>query len=148
MIKKAIQPVLPDLPDEPNKLNQPNNGEPPAKSDDWFAFFVVMLALLSLPAMLLVIDWVEHWGDAEVVSSQPIGALQRLTVQRGFGAGLVIETELGFYPLRGSASIAKGTPLVLELRGSGKRYVCDTSRSLCLETTARHFGSAIQGVQP
>jgi hypothetical protein len=139
VIKKAIQPVLPD---------EPKDEKPPAKSDDWFAFLVVMLALLSLPAMLLVINWVEHWGDSEDVSSQPIGALQRLTVQRGFGASLVIETELGFYPLSGSASITKGTPLVLELRGSGKRYVCDTSRSLCLETTARHFGSASQGAQP
>ena len=63
-------------------------------------------------------------------------------------AQVVIETEQEFYPLLSAASIAKGTPLMLEVRGSGRRYICDTPRSLCLETSSDHFAAAPQGTKP
>ena len=125
----------------------PKKDDASPKSRDWTGFIIVMLVLLGLPLSLLGVQSLEYWGNSKVVATQPIGTLLRMSAPGGFGAHVVIETEQGFYPLIGSASIAKGTPLVLELRGSGKRYVCDTGRSLCLETTAEHFGSE-QGAKP
>jgi hypothetical protein len=49
---------------------------------------------------------------------------------------LVIETQLGFFPLRKAVSIPRGTPLMVEERASGKRFVCNLGRTLCVQTSA------------
>ena len=87
-------------------------------------------------------------GDADVVTRQSIGSVLRMSAPGGFSEHVVIETTEGFYPLRGQASISKGTALTLESRGSGRRYVCDIPRRLCLEITRDYFAAGSPGAKP
>ena len=108
-----------------------------------------VLALLLLPLLILYgDDWFDFQGNADIVSRQPIGSVLRMSAASGLSEHVVIETQEGFHPLLGTAGIAKGTPLFLEIRGSGRRYVCDAPRRLCLETTREQFSAAPQGSKP
>ena len=73
------------------------------------------------------------------MARQPVGSVLRMSAAGGFSERVVIETTHGFYPLIGAASISKDELLTLELRRSGRRYICNTARTLCLETTRDHF---------
>ena len=66
----------------------------------------------------------------------------------GLQGRVVIETDTGSYPLLQAPVIHKGTPLVLELRGNGQRFVCDLPRTLCIKTTPDEFTWAGLPVNP
>ena len=109
------------------------------------AFMFLMLIPL---VVLFVADLLDGLGDADVVARQPLGSVLRMSAAGGFSERLVIETTQGFYLLHGVASVDRGELLTLELRRSGRRYVCNTARSLCLETTREHFSVNPKSSQP
>ncbi len=53
--------------------------------------------------------------------------------------------EQGFLPLHKVVAIRAGTPLVLEVRATGRRYVCDGTRTLCVETSKEGFAEEAAG---
>lgn len=108
-----------------------------------FLFLFVGLPLLWCLGTL----W-ENWRDAEVVSSQPIGSLSRMSGATGWAGKVVIETGEGYFPLQEAVVLSKGTPLVLEERGSGRRYICDLPRSLCVRTSRESFAAGKEGGRP
>lgn len=121
----------------------PKNDPPKQPSDlhtSWLERFLHGLFLLMVALVVLIIlVWLGLDMYSEVVSRRPIGHFQRMSGSGGLLNHVVIETETGSYPLWGTPVIAKGTPLVLEVRASGYRYICDESRDLCVQTTAKEF---------
>ena len=130
----------------------PSKAIPPPNADGashGAGMVLIFLALLLVPLLVLVaIKWFSLVGDADVLARQPIGSVLRMSGTGGFSERMVIETQEGFYPVLGLASISRGTPLTLEVRRSARRYVCGPSRALCLGTTRDHFSAASQGAQP
>lgn len=136
----------------------PPHGDPPDESStpvvhytSWterflHALFVLLVAL----AVLGFLVWLDLDTHSKVVSRKPIGHFQRMSGPGGLPNRVVIETETGSYPLFGSPVITKGTRLVLEVRASGYHYVCDETRSLCVQTSAEEFKSSnsSKGVTP
>jgi hypothetical protein len=84
----------------------------------------------------------------EVVSSRSIGHFLSMSGPGGLRDRVVIETEVGAYPLRSAAAIAKGTLLIMEWRSSGQRYICDVRKTLCLKTDGPDFGPLVEGTKP
>ena len=98
----------------------------------------LFLSLLGL-AVLVILVWFDIRFISEVVSRQPIGGFKRMSGPGGLLGRVVIETDKGSYPLQGMPSIPKGTPLVLEVRATGAQFICDESRSLCIQTVRDQF---------
>ena len=110
---------------------------------------IAFMFLMLMPLVVLfAVDSLGGLRNADVVARQPLGSVLRMSAAGGFSERLVVETAQGFYPLRGVASIAKGEVLTLELRRSGRRYVCNVTRSLCLETTRDHFSVDPKNLKP
>ena len=129
-------------------------------------FFILCFAMpLYWGAQLLYMAWTND----EVISTRPIGNFVRMSGPGGFQGRVVIETDRGSYPMRFAAAAAKGTPLVVELRASGKRYICSAANkqtahrkasipttptstptlpTLCVETDGLDFGGSAQGANP
>ena len=101
------------------------------KASYWFV--KVMLGLTGLTITYLIYD---DWKGSQVLSRKPIGTVVGMT---GEGRKTVIETETGYYPLIKSLVVEKGTPLVLEIRGNGDRYVCNASGTVCGRTAKQGF---------
>ena len=121
-----------DPPEEPSR--------PAEQHTSWLERFLHGLFLLFVAlAVLCILVWLDLNMYSEVVSRRPIGHFQRMSAPGGLMGHVVIETDTGSYPLRGTPVIARGTLLVLELRASGYRYICDEPRSLCMRTTAKEF---------
>lgn len=101
-------------------------------------------ALLGLFLLYFPIDmWLGTISETEV----PIGAVKSVSAASGSLLGLtVLETETGFYVLRGYANIRKGTPLILDIRLNGNQYVCDVGKSVCVRSSSRQLSAA--GGQP
>jgi hypothetical protein len=114
-----------------------------SKSDPLDRFLIPSFALLMGLPLILFLFWVGgSWWQSEVVSSRPIGHFIRMSGPGGLQGRVVIETDTGSYPLQQAPVIGKGTPLVLELRGNGQRFVCDLPRALCIKTTPDEFTRA------
>ena len=127
-----IQPCHPDPLEE--------SSTPVEQYTSWTERFLHGLFLLMVAlAVLGILVWLDIDMHTQVVSRQPIGHFQRMSGPGGLLGSVVIETETGSYPLWGTPVIAKGTPLVLEVRASGYHYICDESRGLCVQTTAKEF---------
>lgn len=108
----------------------------------------LLLLFVGLPLLWCLGTLWETWRDAEVVSSQPIGSLSRMSGATGWAGKVVIETEEGYFPLQEAVVLPKGTPLVLEERGSGRRYICDLPRRLCVRTSRESFVVGKEGGRP
>ena len=123
------------------------HGDPPDESStpvvhytSWTERFLHGLFLLLVALALLgFLVWLDLDTHSKVISRQPIGHFQRMSGTGGLPNRVVIETEKGSYPLFGSPVITKGTPLVLEVRASGYHYICDESRSLCVQSSSDEF---------
>ena len=111
------------------------------------ALIVFFVLLLVLPALWSSRFLYRVWTTDEVVSTRSIGNFISMSGPGGLRGAVVIETDLGSFPLHSAAAIAKGTPLMLELRDSGRRYICDTRKTLCLKTDGPDFSLA-QGAKP
>ncbi|MEO8388005.1 hypothetical protein [Polaromonas sp.] len=108
----------------------------------FFALLLVMPALWSSGYLYV------FWTTDEVVSTRAIGNFVSMSGPGGWGGAVVLETDLGSFPLHSAASITKGTPLMLELRASGQRFICDARHTHCLKTHGPDFGPAWEGVKP
>lgn len=98
-----------------------------------------LFLLLVLLAVFGFVVWIGGRFSSEVVSSQSIGKFLRMSGPGGLSGDVVIETEQGSYVLRGTPAVAKGTRLIMEVRASGAHYICDESRSLCIQTSSKKF---------
>ncbi len=132
---KVPSSIDPPQVDPPEESSTPINRHTSRPERFLHRLFLLLIAL----AVLCVLVLLGFQPYSEVVSRQPIGHFQRMSGPGGWPGRVVIETESGSYPLWGTPVIAKGTPLVLETRASGNRYICDESGSLCLETTTQEF---------
>ena len=114
------------------------------------ALMVFFALLLVLPALWSSRFLYRAWTTDEVVSTRSIGNFVSMSGPGGLRGAVVIDTDLGSFPLHSAAAIAKGTPLILELRDSGKRFICDTRKTLCLKTDGPDFSvlSLPQGAKP
>lgn len=107
-------------------------------------FLKVLFSLLFCTPMFAFIIWYfALFGGAEVIDSKPIGYFISMSGPGGFRDRVVIETDLGSFPLLEAPVISKGTSLVLEVRRNGDRFVCDVPRQLCIKTAANEFNQRI-----
>ncbi|MGH6639670.1 MAG: hypothetical protein ACREBY_13850 [Polaromonas sp.] len=113
----------------------------------WSSIFITVV-IAGAPLCLLVWALFQIWGNEDVVSSQPIGVFIHMSAPAAWSGSVVIQTDQGFLPLHEAVAISTGTPLVLELRGSGRRYVCDRPRTLCVETSREGFKPRQEGARP
>ena len=112
-------------------------------------FLVAFFALLMGLPLILFLFWVgRSWWQSQVVASRPIGQFIRMSGPGGWQSRVVIETDTGSYPLLWAPVISKGTSLVLELRGTGERFVCDLPHTLCIKTTPDEFTQPVHPIQP
>ena len=108
----------------------------------------VRLAVMVFFVMPLVLlcewQWYE-WRDRAVESSQPIGYVRGAI---GDGASMMVEVADSpnptpgasslshvFYPLKTPRVIKQGEALTLQVRKSGKRFLCDAAGENCSETS-------------
>lgn len=133
--------------------NLPGNPSTPtgkeSKSDPVDPSMMLFFAVLMGLPVILFLFWVgRYWWQSEVVSSRPIGHFIHMSGPGGLQSRVVIETDSGFYPLLQAPVISKGTPLVLELRGSGQRFVCDLPRTLCIKSASDEFKTSGPPLHP
>ena len=107
MFESAFVPKAEERPEPPHRLL-------------WVVF--------GLCVLMLLYQLYDGWLGRQVSSRQPIGSVVRVT---GEGRQWLIETEAGFYPLSRALAVNKGTPLLLEIRGNGDRYVCNAAGTVC-----------------
>jgi hypothetical protein len=100
---------------------------------------VVFFLLFGIPLFAFLTWYFGLFRESEVLVSKSIGHFMSMSGPGGLRDRVVIETDLGSYPLLEAPVIAKGTPLVLELRGNEQRFVCDVPRKLCIRTTTNEF---------
>lgn len=120
----------------------------PLKRSTHYMLSAAALMIAATPLTLLYLAFSLWWGNEDVVSTQPLGAFVHMSAPGGMTGRVVIETERGFLPLKDAVAIATGTPLVLELRGSGRRYVCDRPPTFCVETEKEGFAARLEGGRP
>ncbi|GAB3493906.1 hypothetical protein GCM10027399_14330 [Curvibacter fontanus] len=60
-----------------------------------------------------------------VKSTEAAGQVMAVTLSDGLFTRALVETSIGFYALIDGASLIKGQPLTLEIRGNADRYLCD-----------------------
>ena len=140
-----MSPIVPDDSDFDVLQNSldPTLSVPAQQRTSWLERFLLQLFVLLLAlAVLGFLVWLDIRMHSEAVSRQPIGRFLSMSGPGGIPSRVVIETDTGSYPLKGVPAVAKGTPLVLEVRASGYRYICDVSRSLCIGTVRDEFKSA------
>lgn len=140
--------IPPNLP----TLNPATPADPAPESDLLDKFLLRLFVLLMAMTLFWFLFWVGGYGrQSEVVSSRTIGHFIRMSGPGGWQDKVVIETDTGSYPLLQAPAIPRGTPLLLELRGSGQRFVCDLPRTLCIKTASDEFktsGEPSDGNQP
>ena len=142
--------------------------------------FETTLVLIFILSLAMPVYWglqliYTAWINDEVVSTRPIGNFIRMSGPGGLQDRVVIETDIGSFPMREAAAITKGTPLVVQVRASGKRYICSgankqsaqpkanipndmatpttptstpTLATQCVETDGLDFGNSAQGAKP
>ena len=96
----------------------------------------LLWVVFGLCLLMLLYQIYDGWLGRQVSSRQQIGSVVKVT---GEGRKWLIETETGFYPLTRALVVEKGTPLVLEIRGNGDRYVCNAARTVCGRTAKQGF---------
>lgn len=53
----------------------------------------------------------------------------------------LLETTSGIYPVKGRVHVEPGTPLQVETRSNGDRWLCVAGRQTCVQTTRRSLRS-------
>ncbi len=101
--------------------------------------------LLAVIAGLLVYAGWDAYQGRQVVQTQALGPVVKVTGAGGLARGLLVETPRGFFPVLGAAAFERGTELVLEVRGNGDRYVCDVPRRGCVKSAQAALGRAADG---
>lgn len=100
--------------------------------------------------VLIVMSFFAWWTDRqenEVVSTKELGVIDAVS-----GGGMwATRVQIGGidYPLVGDITVAKGTKVVLQVRSSDARYVCDAaSLSTCFKVrdSKQTLGQMAQGM--
>ena len=128
---------------EHSSLNPPPPPGSHQKVDGLTKFFQNLFILVTMVSLFTFVYWFITTRESQVVSSQPIGQFISMSGPGGLQNQVVIETDKGSYPIIDAPAISKGTNLVLEVRESGQRYVCDVTRDLCIKTTATEFKRSV-----
>jgi hypothetical protein len=113
---------------------------PPAAGDRSLVYLVLLG--LSIPLYFIGDAIYDHFAKRQVVSSRPIGTLQR-AVGSGGRFAYVLETESAFYPRMKPLATQKGAQLILEIRSNGARYVCSANRSACARTSDHELEQSV-----
>ena len=126
---------------------------PESKAKTRLGLFEKTLVLIFILSFAMPVFWglrllFSAWSHDEVVSTRPIGNFLSMSGPGGFQDRVVMQTDVGSYPMRFASAIAKGTPLILEHRASGERYICNVSKTQCVETDGPDFGEMTQGAKP
>ena len=99
-----------------------------------------ILRVFALAAVVLMYYPIDMWRGTITETEVPIGTVKSVSAASGGLHGLtVLETETGFYALRGHATIHKGAALILDTRINGDQYVCDAGKKVCVRTSRRHL---------
>ena len=157
--------------------------KPESASEARLDKFETTLVVIFILCLAMPVYWgfqliYTAWTNDEVVSTRSIGNFIRMSGPGGLQDRVVIETDIGSFPMREVAAITKGTPLVMEVRASGKRYICSAAKkqtaqptptiptnpstptnpttatstptltTQCVETDGLDFGDAAQGAKP
>ena len=101
--------------------------------------------LLAAMAGLLAYGGWDAYKGRQVIQTQTLGPVLQVTGAGGLSRAMLVETPRGFFPVLGAAAFERGTPLVLEVRGNGDRYVCDEPRSGCVKASRAALGQAHGG---
>lgn len=128
---------------EYSSLNPPPPPGSLQKVGGWIKFFQNLFILVTVVSLFTFGYWFVNTRESQVVSSQPIGKFISMSGPGGLQNQVVIETDQGSYPIINAPAISKGTTLVLEVRQSGQRYVCDVTRDLCIKTAAAEFRRSV-----
>ena len=76
-------------------------------------------------------------------SESAIGTVKSVSGASGRFRGLtVLETDSGFYVLRGYVNVQKRTSLILQTRFNGDSYVCDPNENVCVQTASVNLADA------
>jgi hypothetical protein len=106
------------------------------------------LLLAAIAGLLVYAGWDAYQGR-QVLQTQALGPVVKVTGTVGLVRGLLVETPRGFFPVLGAAAFERGTELVLEVRGNGDRYLCDVPRTGCVKSARSALGrSADGGLKP
>jgi hypothetical protein len=89
----------------------------------WYVLGAVLLALFLVGYVMPMYLFTDWFGKRAAVSRSPIGHLVALRAHGGWGSRLVIETEIGFYPVRDDVAGAKGVAFFLERRHWGPHFI-------------------------
>jgi hypothetical protein len=100
--------------------------------------------LAAIAGLLAYAGWDAYQGR-QVVQTQALGPVIKVTGTGGLVQGMLVETPRGFFPVLGAAAFERGTELVLEVRGNGDRYVCDLPRSGCVKSSRTALGHLPDG---
>jgi hypothetical protein len=96
----------------------------------------LLWVVFGLCVLMLLYQLYDGWLGRQVSSRQPIGSVVKVI---GEGRKWLIETETGFYPVSKALMVEKNTPLVLEIRGNGDRYVCKAAGTVCGSTVKQGY---------
>jgi hypothetical protein len=92
----------------------------------------------AILATLVCLGW-EYWQESRVISTRVLGPVLSATGGGGWRMGMVVQTPAGYYPLYAAISVQQGTPLILQVRGNGQRYVCLASGKQCVKTVREEW---------
>jgi hypothetical protein len=112
------------------------NAQPQKPPSRWELEKALLWVVLALGTVIVAHKAWDTWHGQQVQSRTQIGTVVHMS---GAGRQLLLETETGFYPLNEPLAAAKGTPLVLEVRGNGERFVCDVAATVCSRTSRLEF---------
>lgn len=104
-------------------------GDPPPNHPHLIDRILIFLVLVTLARLA----W-EYWQESRVVSTRPLGPVLSVTGGGGWRMGMVVQTPAGYYPIHAAPTLQPSTPLVLQVRGNGERYVCLASGTPCAKT--------------
>lgn len=90
----------------------------------WLLAVKLLLLAMAVPLMYF---W-SQWNEQIVKSVQSAGRVVRVSQSTGLMTRALVETDLGFYSLRDGVSLGKGEAVLLQTRGTNRRYLCDTQQ--------------------
>jgi hypothetical protein len=107
----------------------------------FFRDLAVLMTLAALAGAGMYLTYQDAQAqDAKVVTSAAAGSVIAMRVDRTGGLlqlpVVTVLTRTTTYRLEGALVAPVGDELILEHRASGKRYVCESARTLCAEVIA------------
>lgn len=99
---------------------------------------VFTLALMVAVALTVTVEALE----ASVVQQISAGSIRSVSIGGGLRTRMVVETEMGFFPVFGAIRIERGAPVVLQERRLGDWFICDEKLTSCVLTSKHSWSQA------